>query len=114
MPANIHRCRLLLITSLVVLGLAGSTLGQATEAPDGDSVRSASPRVIADPAQPPGGLSSDAWGKILRQARAARYDLARQAGTAGNAEDAVWVAPPLPSAATASPCSRQLGIHALL
>ena len=92
MPANIHRCCLLIVTFLVVFGLAGSTLGQAAAAPDGDSVRSASPRVIADPAQPPGGLSSDAWGKILRQARASRYDLSRRAGAAGDAEDVVWVA----------------------
>ncbi len=92
MPTSIRRPWPLLFTSFAVLGLAGSTLGRAAEVPNHDSVCSASPRVIANPAQPPGGLSSDAWGKILRQVRASRYDLSPRAGTAGDAEDAVWVA----------------------
>ena len=45
--------------------------------------------------QPPQGLSSDTWGKIMGQARASRYDLSRRAGSGGDDGDAgtaVWVA----------------------
>ena len=48
------------------------------------------PRVIADPAQPPQGLSSEEWSKIQRQLRASRYDLVQRAGD--DVDKAVWVA----------------------
>ncbi|MCZ6650241.1 MAG: hypothetical protein O7D35_06175, partial [Acidobacteria bacterium] len=88
-------CLLALCTSIVALGSFSATRSQAVEAPNCSSGAIAAPRASTDPAQPAQGLSSNAWGKIMRQVRASRYDLLRRVGPGGDAGDAhsaVWVA----------------------
>jgi len=57
---------------LAIAGLVGSMPGQAAEVPQE--------------------LPPEAWTRILDQVRASQYDLSRRAESAGDAEDAIWVA----------------------
>ncbi|TDI47690.1 MAG: hypothetical protein E2P00_00675, partial [Acidobacteria bacterium] len=87
---------------LPVLSLAGETRSQAVDDFSGcNAAVTGSPRLSPAPEQSLQDPRTDAWGKILDQVRASRYNLSRRQGTDGDAgdfdspegtNDAIWVA----------------------